>query len=129
MEFSNVQKITNLFFLRYLAHLIATPQILVYVKSGTELLISKSFVNANKKGSKPEQPFSQEEINSIKRLLLSSVDQMEMDYNTGVLKVQPYQKYTTSFNMTLTSVEEAITFNNVHEGMHYGIIKMIMKFV
>ena len=33
-----------------------------------------------------------------------------------------FTPYTTSYGYTLTCIEDAIHFNNTHEGMHLGVV-------
>ena len=47
------------------------------------------------------------------------------DYNNSIF--QNFSEYPTSYNFTLNSVEDAIQFNNVHEGLHFGYIMAIKK--
>ncbi len=112
-----------------LGHLVATQQLLVYGLSRNLFVVPKSIIVENKIGTGPEKIYSQEEIDTFCEYLLSNIDRMEKDYNEGVLNSDNFKTYTTSYNITLSSVEESIIFNNIHEGMHYGIIKMIMKLV
>jgi len=38
-----------------------------------------------------------------------------------------YSDYETSFGLNLTSIEEAISFNNIHEGIHFGYLLAMVK--
>jgi hypothetical protein len=109
-------------------HLVATQQLLVYGLSGVPFAVAKELVDAYKKGTAPSTPLSAEQVMAYKSLLISTIDQMEQDYENGVFG-NGYQTYTTSFNITLKKVEDAIEFNNVHEAMHYGAIKSLMNLV
>ena len=44
-------------------------------------------------------------------------------------KPTKYQTASTSYGMPLQNVEDAIYFNNIHEAMHLGQIKMLLKMV
>jgi len=111
------------------AHLIATQQLLVYGLSKTQFVIPKAFIDSNKKGTKPSTYYSQTDTKEIIEYLSTTVNQMEIDYNSGVFSGKPFKAYTSSFNITLRSVEDAIAFNNVHEGMHFGMIKIMKRFL
>ena len=65
------------------------------------------------------------EINEIKGLLFSTIEQTKEDYENGVF--DSFQPYTTSTNSTLKSFEEAMEFNNFHEGIHLGYILALKK--
>jgi len=47
------------------------------------------------------------------------------DYTKGIFKA--YYEYTVGTKSTLHNVEEAIEFNNFHEGMHLGYILALRK--
>lgn len=111
------------------AHVVATSQLLIYGLSGTEFIVPKVIIDTNRKGSKPDETYSDALIQQIKSLALSTIDQLEMDYNTGLFSENAFKKYPTSYGVTLSKVEEAIAFNNVHEGMHYDTVKMLKRLV
>lgn len=108
-----------------IAHLIATQQQLVYGLSGLPMHVSDSFVAKYKKGSKPEENAIKDEVQKVKELLFSTLKKTEEDYRKGIFK--NYNPYTTSTDSTLKSVEEAIEFNNFHEGIHLGYILALKK--
>jgi len=108
-----------------IAHVVVTQQLLIYKLSGLTMLTSDAMVEAYKKGTKVERDVTQNEVNEIKALLFTSVDKLKADYEAGVFK--NYNTYTTSTNSTMTNVEEAIAFNNFHEGIHLGYILALKK--
>ncbi|OXA94957.1 DinB family protein [Flavobacterium hercynium] len=109
------------------AHCIAAQQALVYKLSGLTPMVSEDFMNKYKKGTKPEGDVSQAEVDEVKALLSSTLQQTEQDYSNSVFT--NYMAYTTSMGNELTNVEEALDFVNYHEGMHTGIVMSIRKFV
>ncbi len=109
------------------AHTVVTQQLLVYKLSGLPMAVSDSLVEAYKKGTKTEGDASQAEVDEIKDLLFTTINKTEEDYKKGVFK--SYQEYTVSTKSTLTSVEDAIEFNNFHEGIHLGYILALKKYV
>ena len=52
---------------------------------------------------------------------------LESDYSNTIFS--NYNSYTTSYNITLSSIEEAIQFNNVHDGLHFGYIMALKKVI
>jgi len=68
---------------------------------------------------------TQVEVNDIKDLLFSTIEKTEEDYKNDVF--QNYKTYTVTTKNTLTNVEEAIEFNNFHEGIHLGYILALKK--
>lgn len=110
-----------------IGHCIATQQVLVYKLSGLPTLVSDEFITKYKKGSKPEGDVSQEEVLEIKELLSTTAEQTIEDFRNQLFI--SYNEYTTSMGFTLRNVEDALNFNNYHEGIHTGIIMNIRKLV
>jgi hypothetical protein len=108
-------------------HCVSASQGLCYGISGLPLMISDEFRNMFKKGSGPSEWTTSPDIENIKEILITSVDTLEEDYKKGVFK--KYGEYPTSYGYTLKSIEDAISFNNVHEGLHLGVIMSLKKFV
>lgn len=110
-----------------IAHCIAAQQALVYKLSGVPSIVSDEFIAKYRKDTKPEGDVSQDEVNEIRRLLSETLYQAEKDYADKIFK--NYTEYTTSMGFTLRNIEDALSFNNYHEGTHTGIIMGIRKFV
>lgn len=108
-------------------HVIATQQILCYSLSGNRPLVSNEIIEAYRKGTKPEGFVSAEAYKELIKLSETTIQQMEKDYAAGLFKA--YQTYTTSYGTTLSDIQEAIIFNNVHEGLHYGYCIALKKAV
>ena len=108
-----------------IAHVIVTQQLLVYNLSGLPMMTNDAMVAKYRKGTKVDGDVEQDEVNEIKGLLLSTVEQMKTDYENGFFK--NYTSYTTSTNSTMTCVEDAVKFNNFHEGIHLGYILALKK--
>lgn len=108
-----------------IAHTIVTQQLLVYKLSGLPMMVTDHMVEVYRKGTKPERDVNQEEVNEIRNLLFSTVENSYEDYKKGVFK--NYNAYTVSTKSTLTNVDEALEFNNFHEGIHLGYILALKK--
>jgi hypothetical protein len=106
-------------------HMIVTQQLLCYSLSGLEPKIEGDLIDAYRKGSTPSTAVNQEEVDLFKNLAISTVHQLESDLEAGIF--QNYKEYPTSFGISLSSIEEAIQFNNVHEGLHLGYAMAIRK--
>ena len=109
------------------AHCVAAHQSLVYKLSGLPTQVSEEFMNKYRKGTKPEGNVSQEEVDEVKELLFKTLQQTKEDVANGVFV--NYSEYTTSMGFTLRNIEDALNFNNFHEGTHLGIIMSIRKLV
>lgn len=109
------------------AHLVVTQQLLHYKLSGLNCLCPEELIEAYKKGTAPTKVFTVEEFNEVKDLLIGLPDTLEEDFNAGIFG--KYNEYPTSTGFVINSIETAISFNNFHEGIHYGIIRSIKKFL
>ncbi|MFL9845440.1 DinB family protein [Flavobacterium rhizosphaerae] len=110
-----------------IAHVMVSQQRLVYMLSGLPMMIADDMANRYMKGTKPEFDVTAEEVEEIRVLLFTTLDKTEEDYKNGVFK--NYREYTTGFGFTLFNAEEAIQFNNYHEGTHLGVLLSLKKFV
>ena len=110
-----------------IAHVVVTQQLLVYKLSGLPMLISDELVDKYKKGSKPELAATQEDVDQIKSLLFETIDQTQADYGSGVFT--QFTDYPTSSGFVLKNVQDALAYNNFHEGLHLGILMSMKKIV
>ena len=102
------------------AHTIVTQQLLVYGLSNQPFLVDSELVKTYRKDTKTVHEATETELAEIKTLLFSTVEQTKIDYENDFFK--NYKPYTTSLNVTLSTIEEAISFNTFHEGIHLGYI-------
>jgi len=110
-----------------IAHIIVVQQMLVYNLSGLPMMVSKEMVDSYKRGTKPERDLTQHEVDEIKVLLTTTVDQAEKDFACGIFK--NYNEFTTMTGFNLKSAEEAMAFNYYHEAVHTGMMMSIRKFI
>lgn len=110
-----------------IAHIVVTQQLLVYKLAGLPMLVSDEMVEKYKKGTKSEGIATQAEVDEIKALMFKTLDQTEADYRDK--KFNNFQEYPTSTGFVLKDVEDAMVFNNFHEGLHIGIMMSLRKFV
>lgn len=110
-----------------IAHIVVTQQRIIYTLSGLPMQISESMANAYKIGTKPEHDATKAEIEELKALLTDTIHKTGEDYKAGIFK--QYREYTTELGYALTGVEDALQFNNYHEGIHLGVIISLRKLV
>lgn len=111
-----------------IAHLVVSEQLLVNKLSGLPVTVSDDLINAFKKGTKPRGNVSQQEIEVIKDLVISSIKKSEENYKTGLFN--NYTEYTVSTTgNTLKTVEDALNFVLLHEGIHLGVVMALLKLV
>ena len=107
------------------AHTIVTQQLLVYNLSAIPMIISDELVEMYRKGTKIERDVTQAEVDLIKGLLFSTIEKTKEDYENRIF--QTYHEYTVTTKSTLTNVDEAIAFNNFHEGIHLGYVLALKR--
>lgn len=108
-----------------IAHVVVTQQLLVYKMSNLPMKLDTTIIDTFKKGTVPGGTATDEEIQIMSAFLLSTAEWAEEDYNNGIFK--EFKEYTTTPNITLTNVEDAIAFNVFHEGIHLGVILSLEK--
>ncbi len=108
-----------------LAHIIATQQILLYRFSGLPARVDDNWINSYMTGTLPTGIPEKREIDFLQNSLVETAFWAEEDYESGIF--ESYKEYTTSTKVTLTSVEDAIHFNNYHEGLHLGVVLSQIK--
>ncbi|HKJ06571.1 MAG TPA: DinB family protein [Flavobacteriaceae bacterium] len=110
-----------------LGHVMVSQELLCYHLSGLKCNIKYDVIDKFKKGSKPTEEISMNEITSMKALLIDLAYKLEADYNKGIFI--NYNNYKTSLDVELKSIEDAIAFNLFHEGIHLGAIMQMVKLV
>ncbi|RAR71294.1 DinB family protein [Flavobacterium aciduliphilum] len=110
-----------------IGHCIVVQQMLVYKLSDLPMMVSDAMVEQYRKGTKPEQPAMQKEVDALKTLLFTTLEKTEADVAQDVF--QKYNEFTTGVGFRITNAAEAIAFNNYHEELHLGIMMQIRKFV
>jgi len=97
-----------------IAHVVVTQQILVYKLAAQPIRVSQELVDKFKKGTVPNGKVTDEEIELIKKLLFTTIEDTIEDYEKELFD---------SYN------EYAIAFNLFHEGLHLGTILSLQKAV
>ncbi|GAB3166395.1 DinB family protein [Telluribacter humicola] len=110
-----------------IGHVIVAQQSLIYRGSNLPMNISDSLVDLYKPGTKPTAPVSPTEINELKSLLTSLIEQTEEELKSG--KFVTYNERMTVTGFHLGSLKDALEFNNYHEGIHLGYMMSLRKFV
>jgi hypothetical protein len=110
-----------------IGHIVVSQQMLVYLTTGQEPMVSKELIAQYMRGTKPERDITQQEADEIKALLFTTIDKSEADYNAGIFTT--FNPRKTELGFELNTVEDAITFNNYHEATHLGMMMSLKKFV
>ncbi len=108
-----------------IGHVVATQQLLVYKLSKLQTRLDWELVKRYSKGTFPEKEVTKEEVKRVSEALRATPGWTKEDYENGLFK--EYTPYTTSANITLNSVEDAIAFNIFHLGLHTGTIQFLQR--
>ena len=108
-------------------HMLASQLGLCYIRAGVKPAIDETQIAAYKGGTKPEKPIDAAELEHIKQLFLSSIDQLEKDYESGLLF--NYQAFTTALGVEINTIDDAINFLFFHEGLHTGYMMSLKRLV
>lgn len=106
-------------------HVVITQQLLTYSLSGLTPLVSEEEIEAFMKGTKSGSNATMEEVDLLKEQLFTTLEKTKEDYQKGLFK--KFTEYTVSTKSTLTTINEALEFNNFHEGIHFGYILAMKK--
>ncbi len=110
-----------------LGHVVVTQQLLCYKNADSPVLIPDDIVESFKKGTSPARTYSKDELQYLLDKLEELATRVRSDYQSGHFKT--YNSYTTSYGVALNSIEDAIAFNNTHEGLHYGYMMAMSKLI
>ena len=110
-----------------LAHLVAAQQGICYLRAGLETVVDKEFYLSYTGGTKPDGIVSEEEINHIKTLLISTLDQFKIDYHNQIF--DNYKGWTTRYGVGLNNIDDATMFLPFHEGLHLGYIMALKRVI
>ncbi len=64
-------------------------------------------------------------MEAVQKLLFKTVQKTSDDYQLGLFR--EYDSFVTATKVTLSDVDDAILFNNYHEGLHLGTILALQK--
>lgn len=110
----------------HLGHLVATQQLLHYRRAGIPLYVTDAFVDQFKNGTSPRDWQNNPDSDEILTLFLSLPEKLEQDYADSRFSTS-YNGFTTRSGFSLNSIDNAIIFNNFHEGIHTGYVMAMKK--
>jgi len=108
-----------------LGHLIAAQQGMCYKRANLTPHISDEFWEQFRTGSKPGADLSAGEIENLKGLFLTLMDQLDADYNNQIFG--NYTAWSTRYGVEITSIEDALRFLLYHERLHAGTIGALKR--
>jgi hypothetical protein len=112
-----------------LGHMIAAQSGVWYKRAGLPLPagVSEEFFETYKPGTKPERAYTADDLNLIKELLFSTIEQFEADRKTDMFN--NYPTWTTRYGAEISGINGAVAFMPFHEGLHIGAIVALRKLV
>jgi hypothetical protein len=110
-----------------MAHLVASQQGVCYKRAGLDLVVEEAYFQAYKPDTKPQGLAEPAEIELTKNLLISTIEQFEIDYNHQLFS--RYPSWITRYGVELSSIDDALTFLPFHEGIHFGYIMALKRVI
>jgi hypothetical protein len=114
-----------------LGHVTVTQQLLTYQLAGLAINLNDELLELFRRGTSPKTWSRQVSKEELSDLSLSLIDKTLEDYRSGLFQ-EPHDRptlfpYQTSFGGKLESITDAIAFNNLHEGLHFGTMKLYKR--
>ena len=113
-----------------IGHIITIQQAIVYGLSGLEQAISAEIYRplywANTSPADWGEPPNSAELI---QMLLDHPQQLAADYAAGKFANTHYKERTSGSGIYVNNIEDAISYNNYHEGLHLGAILALKEFV
>lgn len=110
-----------------IGHMIAAQQGICYMRAGLPLRVDESFFLTYKPGTQPERVYTVEDLDLIKDLLFSTLNQLEADLQTDMFS--NYTPFVTRYGFEITGINDAVSFLPFHEGLHIGTVVAMKKLV
>lgn len=100
-------------------HIVVTTPALSYVRTGVKTDVVIKYREAYAKGTKPAYTVGEAEIEELKSLALTSIDQIEADYKAGVFN-QITAFDTSTYGVLMDSFDELLAMTSGHDNLHFG---------
>ena len=106
-------------------HSICTLELLTLGLTGYDLSVPMEKVALYRKGTVPTEYITTDDLANWKERSMRSIQHIQEKLDKGDFdRFKPYQ---TSYGMELQSVDDALAFNTVHEGLHLGYMLALAK--
>ena len=110
-----------------LGHVIAAQQGVCYMRGGLPILIEGELFGRYRPESKPSGLVNEAEVQQLKELLFSTIDNLEQDLRSN--KFDGYIPWQTRYGVTINNIEDAVSFLSFHDGLHIGYIMALRRAV
>jgi hypothetical protein len=108
-----------------LGHVVVTQQRLCYKHAGLDLYVPDDVCEVLKIGTSPADWSTPPDVDRIRTWMRELPDRLEEDLRRN--RFDNYPGYTTANGVTFNDIDDAIVFNNIHEGVHLGVILSLRK--
>jgi DinB superfamily len=113
-----------------LAHLICAQQSICYVRAGQSITVNDKYFSPYKTNTRPDAFIDEQEIEDIKKLLISSIDELQTDFEKKIFdNYSPSENISRVYGVDLNSIDDALEFLLYHEGFHSGYIISLIRLV
>lgn len=99
-------------------HIIASQQILCYEFSNNAPLIEEAYISKYRRGTKPTKAVDNSEFNKLASYLITTIDKTEDNLRSGLFN--NYSPRTLLSGIELITIDDAIRWTAVHDGIHFG---------
>lgn len=106
-------------------HLVVTQQLLHYRLSGQDMAVDQKTCDMFMKGTSPANWQEDPDYEALTTQLHELVPKLRHDYDEGLFHT--FTPYSTSAGFPLQTIDDAIVFNNFHEGLHLGYIMALRR--
>ncbi|MBZ4190325.1 DinB family protein [Niabella beijingensis] len=113
-----------------LGNLLSAQHTVCYSRAGLPAMVEERYLLPFLPGTRPEAFVAAPEIEMVKELLISTTDQLQLDYDQ-----RRFDNYTPSamipkvYGFEITNIDEALEYLLYHEGYHSGCIRALMTLV
>jgi len=105
-----------------LGHIAISTLGLCYIRSQVKQDLQLPFPGRFGKGTRPEKEATAEEVEQIKHLVATSLDQIEADITAGTFE-RLVSSSTDTYQIPMDSIDNTLICCLAHENLHLGIAK------
>ena len=109
------------------AHMISAQQGICYTRAGVPIIVDDKYYTPYRPDTKPTGFVDSAEVENIKELLISTVDQLETDLDKNIFT--NYPQWVTRYGVQIKNIEEAVSFLPFHDGMHIGYVMALKRVI
>ena len=109
------------------AHVITVQQMFTYGLAEQPFTIPDEMFREFSPGTKPVKYYDEAYLVDIKKMLFTSMEQLDADIRENKLK--SLRPYMTALKFEITDIDSAMAFNHYHEALHMGHVLDLRRFL